>query len=469
MNRSFHNRLQLVAGLAFWLVLAGWAISGLLRQTAGRPRILADLTIALSRWSAGSTVQTRAASDAWVLLAANDPVFLQIPDGRIIQVGNVQTAFGPTMDPVYTKEALLRLDRALLASCCPNGFQLECHSSGEALSGVVETLFSAERRQQIAAILARDWQKFGTEMTVRMEPVVRKGAARFATTVESELPKVLARRREDLATLADRYQTEIVRQKIVPLVRREVLPIIEEEIRPEALELGRELWDRVSLWSFTWRYLYDVSPLPERNAVRREFERFLTNEIRPAIEARTDDFVKVTERVVARISRNEQVRSTIRESLRSAAADPQLQQIILDVFRESNLENEAVRNEITDWLKSDEVRDVLQLATARFEPTVREIGDLIFGSRESGISPEFARVLRTQILLKDRRWLMLIPNPAATSSPATAADASATVTLRPAATGQAFPLRFEALEQSPLTQTVAPPVVPAEKPKSSSR
>lgn len=457
MNPLLRNRLQLAAGLVFWLSLAGWATLGVLRQTAGSTQTLGNLTASLSRWAAGSSRETRVAAADWVLLAANDPVFLKTNDGHVIQVGSVRTAFGTGIDPVYTRSALLRLDRLLLASNCPHGFQLEYHSSGESLNSVVETLFSAERRQQIAEILARDWQKFGAEITVRLEPVLRQGAARFASTVESELPKALERRRDDLATLADRYQTEIVRQRIVPLVRKEVLPIIEEEIRPVALDLSRELWDRVSLWSFTWRYLYDVSPLPERNAVRREFERFLQNEIRPAIEARTDDFVSATERVVARISRNEQVRSTIRDSLRTAAADPQLQKVILDVFREAVLENAAVHDEVTEWLKSPEVRELLQLASSRFEPTVREIGDLIFGSRDSGISPEFARVLRTQILLKDRRWLMLIPNPAPASdrTATTGTLDSQPVPLRIATAPQPFPLRFESTEQSPLTQPPA--------------
>ncbi len=457
MKHPFRSRLQLFAGLAFWLVLVAWAASGVFRQTAGSPQTPAQLTASLGRWAVGSSREVRALSSSLVLLAANDPVFLQTPDGRIVQVGSVRTAFGAGAgpDPVFTRSAVLRLDRNLTAATCPNGFLVEYHAADNSLRGVVETLFSPDRRQQIAQILLRDWQKFGGELTRRLEPLLKDGAARFATTVERELPGALERRREDLATLADRYQTEIVRQKIVPLVRTEVLPIVEEELRPAALELGRELWDRVSLWSFTWRYLYDVSPLPERNAVRREFERFLQNEIRPSIEARTDDFVRVTERVVARISRNEQVRSTIRESLRTASADPQLQKVILGVFREAIVENDAVRREMTDWLQSPEVVGVLQLASTRFEPTVREIGELLFGGRESGISPEFARTLRMQILLKDRRWLMLVPIPATVTTEHGFAEDQ--VPLHPAARPQPFPLRFEGVEQSPLT---AAPAVP---------
>jgi hypothetical protein len=43
------------------------------------------------------------------------------------------------------------------------------------------------------------------------------------------------------------------------------------------------------------------------------------------------------------------------------------------------------------------------------EPVVRQIGDDLFGSQEEGINPDFARVLRNQILGKDRRWIVLTP------------------------------------------------------------
>jgi hypothetical protein len=37
---------------------------------------------------------------------------------------------------------------------------------------------------------------------------------------------------------------------------------------------------------------------------------------------------------------------------------------------------------------------------------VRGIGDDLFGTQETGIEPNFARVLRNQILGKDRRWIV---------------------------------------------------------------
>ncbi len=91
------------------------------------------------------------------------------------------------------------------------------------------------------------------------------------------------------------------------------------------------------------------------------------------------------------------------------------------------------------------------MASARFEPTARTIGDTIFGNRETGITPEFSRVLRTQILMKDRRWLAMIPKPDRSSSVVTA-DASGPLQIIPAVDPMLFPIDFEGETNSPLSE-----------------
>ncbi|MDA1230656.1 MAG: hypothetical protein O2856_07775 [Planctomycetota bacterium] len=258
--------------------------------------------------------------------------------------------------------------------------------------------------------------------------------------------------RHEFGQLADRYQAEIIKRQIVPLVQKEVLPIVEEEITPIAAKLGKELWDRVSLWSFTWRYLYDVSPLPEKNAVKSEFERFLDQEVRPQMDSRSDEFVAVTQRIISRVSKNERVRRVIRESLRKISSDPELQAIIWSVVQESILHNENLKTSLRDYWLSAEVQNALQVANVRFEPTARAIGDAIFGNREEGITPEFSRVLRSQILQKDRRWLVVVPiGTDHLRQPQDAGKSGGDLHIGIAKESMEFPLRFEGTTQSPLT------------------
>jgi hypothetical protein len=68
----------------------------------------------------------------------------------------------------------------------------------------------------------------------------------------------------------------------------------------------------------------------------------------------------------------------------------------------------------------------LQITSARLEPTAVRIGELLLGTPDGGVTPEFARVLRNQILFKDRRWFVL-ENP---NSPPVRDRASQQLTLR---------------------------------------
>ena len=186
--------------------------------------------------------------------------------------------------------------------------------------------------------------------------------------------------------------------------------------------------------------------------MKTEFERFLEQEVRPHVEARSDQFVTITQRIISRVSRHDRVRSVIRENLRKVSSDPELQAIIWSVVQESIVQNKSLKTSLRDYWKSIEVQDALQVANVRFEPTARAIGDAIFGSREKGVTPEFARVLRSQILLKDRRWLMLVP--LGTDGRKLREDSRHSkhdLQIFMAEESIEFPLEFEGAAQSPLT------------------
>jgi hypothetical protein len=448
------KRIRIALGSLLWSSLFLWAIWAICLQAQGTQAPLAGLFHDIGRWLLGATQQYSATADTMLMLAPNDPIFMKNSEGRLVQIGRVRTAFGATIDPIATQSALLLIDEAQLRSMCPHGFSLEYQTTPSSLDWVARTLLSAERRQEITAIITRDWDLQSAAVLSRLQPVLINGLKHITVAVEAELPKVLERHRADFTRLSDRYQGELIQQRIVPLVRKEILPIVEQEIRPVALQLGRELWERVSLWSFTWRYLYDVSPLPERNAVRREFERFLADEITPAIEARTDDFVKVTERIVSRISTHPEVRRVVRESLQAAATDHELQKLMATMLRELFITNSVLQTTLNDYLKSDEVRTALQVASSSFEPSARAIGDAVFGNRNEGITAEFSRVMRTQILLKDRRWLIVVPD---TSAPLENTQ-NLPIRMHAATVPAEFPLVFEGRQQSPLTRPE--PLVP---------
>ena len=97
----------------------------------------------------------------------------------------------------------------------------------------------------------------------------------------------------------------------------------------------------------------------------------------------------------------------MRRNLSRVIDDPEFRAIVWQVFREVLVDNPRLRQRLEQRWQTAEARQAVELAADYVEPCVRRIGDLLFGTREAGIAPEFAQVLRNQILDKDCRWLVL--------------------------------------------------------------
>ena len=450
---------KIILGTSTWLALAAGGAFAINSQFAASGRGASETVVGITGWLTGAPREYSAVSATSLLLASGDPIFLKTEDGRYRQVGRVRNNFAPrpadSGKPVlphaeaYTQKASVVLYESAVDQAFPLGYQLEYHTTPTALDWVAATLITPERQQQIAEIISKDWEQHREQVMLKLQPIIETGIGKCVEAIEAELPMVLNAHRGDFGKLADRYQVEIIRNQIVPLVRTEILPIVQEEVRPLATELGKDLWNRVSLFSFTWRYLYDVSPLPEKNAVKLEFDRFMKEEVTPALESRSNEFVTVTERILGRISRNEKVRSVIRENLKKVATDKELQSIVWSIVQDSVINNQSLRTAMREYWGSAEVQKAMSAATANFETTARTIGDTIFGSREGGVTPEFARVLRAQILMKDRRWFVITAKPA---TPVLLPRPEVGGLVMVAASQQMpFPLEFEGAEQSPLS------------------
>ena len=266
---------HLIFGIVAWIAIGVSAWVAMRGTSAKEQRALADVVGGIGEWVTDAKSERIAWSDARIVLSAGDPILMRQADGTFRQVGRVRNHFAAAPKEALTQQASVVFYNAVAAEC-PDGFVLEYHTTPDALDWVVRTMVPQSKQREIAKLIADDWKSHRKEVMTQLQPIMEKSLAHALSAVEAEIPRIIQEHRNEFGQLADRYQAEIIRKQIVPLVRNEILPIVKEEITPMASELGQELWDRVSLWSFTWRYLYDVSPLPEKNAVKTEFDRFLS-------------------------------------------------------------------------------------------------------------------------------------------------------------------------------------------------
>ena len=390
-NRALHRSL----GILFWLAAALGPVLAIGLLDGDRSR---EAGASLWRWLRGADRRV-AAYDPTGRLRRSDPVFLQDATGAWRQIGYV-----------LRRQPLAEGSRLELAwyagGLPPEQAQLTQYHNRGRLQDILATMLPPEKRQQIQRRLSEAMSVHGEELSRALLPLVEQSLRESLPVIETELRASAARHREEIERLAERLDRELIQQRLLPLARREVVPIVLEHGRPPIESIGRELWDRASLWRFGWRALYDRTPLPDQDLLQREWDRFVEQEAIPVFEAHMEEIALAVKRTLADLAANPTIRSELAAAARDIANDPEARRLLRVILRETLVDNERLHAVWRRVWSSERAQRATELAAERLEPVVRGIGDDLFGTREGGIAPNFARVLRSQILGKDRRWIV---------------------------------------------------------------
>lgn len=414
MKRLNKRRL----GLVFWIV----AIVGgtLALKRADSDRLKADAPSAENDWQTqtpdalapsvltylSGPVETFEQIDSVGRLKTYDPIFLESPVGVFRQAGHVVSVSEPNnSDMEHEGERTIQF-AWYDTKISPDECLLFQHYSTGNLEEVVETLFPKERQLQIKQRLAAAMSAHGDDLSRAFVPLVQQSLKRSMPVIEEELRASVSRHRAELDQLAGEWNDEIISKRLIPMARREILPIVRKHGQPPAEKIGREMWDRASLWRFGWRAVYDKTPLPNKGLVQGEWKRFVKEEAVPVIESHMDEIVVAIQRSLADVMANRSVRKELGIVADELAADPETRALVRTILKETLIENDRLRQVWGEVWTSDEAKSAIDMAGDRLEPVVRKIGDDLFGNENDGINPDFARVLRSQILGKDRRWVV---------------------------------------------------------------
>jgi hypothetical protein len=336
-----------------------------------------------------------------------DPVFFD-NGTRLIQVGAVRQVESP--DSQDYRLVWCDWASATFFSTAPTlqpRDYLTFHQTPESMDWVLRFLFPPERRQRIAELVADVYARHSDEILNELLPVLQSVWTEISVMIRDELMASLARHQAEFEALGRRYQQEIVDAELIPLLGEEIWPIVRRHAEPVMESVGQQMWQRASVFRFGWRALYDASPLPERNLTQAEFARFVETEAIPILSDHLPQFLQAQQIILEEIVSNPAVQQVVTGSLQQIGDDPRLQQLLLQILQESILENRKLQAALQDVWQRPDLQQVLALTDQRLEPAVVQIGEEIFGSPYTGVTPEFARILRNKVLLKDRRWFIL--------------------------------------------------------------
>ncbi len=392
----YRSGLTIGLGIAFWTALLSWV---LLASQGGEHSTGPDaISSKVTNYLFDSQKRFRLRTDD-AFVSANDPVFFRTETGDWKQIGHI---VGTESDGVSATVSWYG-DRE------PRQYRFRYHRNKGTLEDALATLFPPSKRAIIHDKIADATQAYREELSKAFEPVVLSLFEESIPVIVNGVSQALQTHRDAFAKIAARYKTQILENRLMPLAESEVLPSIRQHGGPVAKKIGYELWERASLWRFGWRMAHDKLPLTGRDLVKEEWARFVREEAVPVFEKHTDTLLQMVQRVGQDVASNDRVRREIGEAVREMLQDDEFKRLMGRIFSEAVVENDRLHKVWLQNWHSRQMQAALELTSKRLEPLIREIADEILGSRESGITPEFARVLRNQVLGKDRRWIVARP------------------------------------------------------------
>lgn len=333
--------------------------------------------------------------------AIGDPVFVQDEELELQFAGEITTIVS------QSPEGSLVNIRWRAAGVPPANPEVVYYETPKSLVWVAQTLLPPEKRKIVIQKLFEYYQRESPKLGERITPIIQEVFASSLPLIEKSAIEFLRSDEERLAKIGARYQDTLVQKKLIPLIKHEVMPIVERHAEPVVEEIGSELWNRASLWRFGWRYAYDSLPLTNRGLVQQEWRRFVDQEAIPVFEDHLDEIIEVQKKIVIDTVSNAAVRNAAQESLGMLIDDAELRTVLSDCLHHAILDNIELQNALKTALKSKQAEALAEQFEASFQPLAEEIGVELFGSQESGLTPELVAVLRSQILGKDQRWVVV--------------------------------------------------------------
>jgi hypothetical protein len=414
-------------GAAFWvscLVLGGgWLVAS--SREGAKPLIS-------SVWTPTDTVIL---ADPTLSLSVGDAAFAKdsVAD-TWHQVGHVLRVNPEAKTVTLSLYEPLNLERETQFWDPDQSISATLHRSSGKVDDVLATLLPKPKREQLAKKISAAMRTHGKEISEAMLPLVFETVRQSLPVIESELTASLKRHDAEVEAIATRFREDIIQEQMVPLVRTEVLPVLQLHGREPAESIGREIWGKASLWRFGWRALYDSAPLPERELVREEWSRFVEQEVVPIVEDHLDEIAEAVEAILRDLAANDVLRERLGDVALQIVKDDVARDLLRTIVMEAIVDNERLRQVWVNVWTSPDAREKLRTAGERLEPVIREIGDEVMGTRREGIEPGFARVLRNQILGKDKVWITL------KNEPNLGADPSQPIALRVATDFTPYPI-----------------------------
>ena len=274
---------------------------------------------------------------------------------------------------------------------------------------VLHTLLTDKATQEIAAEWNRTLLRHREEFFDLLTPVVRGLLTETERHVARELPGFRRRHRDNLRALARRLEADLGGPPLADLFQTQIWPLAEPRLRPITERIGSQILKKLPLWGLTWRLAYEKLPFTEDDHFRERWDNFVEREVQPILNKESPALVEALREIGRDSFANPKVSAHLRGAVERLLESPEFERLAHSFVKEMFLDNPSFHALLRQHWEAPGTQTAVQRAAQYLEPMLRRMGDVVLGTRATGISDEFAQVLRSQILLKDRQKLLLHP------------------------------------------------------------
>jgi hypothetical protein len=402
---------RVVVGVVIWsaCLLAGLRSASLL----GDDSVLRATATSVWAYLVTPTQNFQAEAAAEIFVEAGDPVFLHFADQPAKLVGSVRSVDRISV-PGSAKVSIELTGNDVSG---PLSIQeLVAHVTDRSGQGVLRTLLPAEKQKQLLSELATAWASRKDQTLRVITPALKQMMDDLYPVIESELEKSIVRHKDQFAEIVERHRRDYWSDEFASLASQVAWPIVRTKAQPVFDDMAGEIFQRVSVWRLGWRYLVDKVGVGN-GALEAEWSRIIAEDALPIVESHMPQLADVATSVLAESAADPRVQETLRLAVHRFIQDAAVQELAGKILREAIMDNPSVSEAVSHTLDRPAVKEAWSQLAGEWEPVMVSLVERIVSGPEGEISPELARVLRSSLLGKDLRWLVIKDGPRPSLAP----------------------------------------------------
>jgi hypothetical protein len=286
---------------------------------------------------------------------------------------------------------------------------------GRGLAWIIRTLMPPPLRKEFIADLEELWRQEGPGTLEALRDPVVALLGDLSNVLSDSFPVVLAKHRPALERFVNAVKHEIYPEELKPLVDHHLVPALQARLEGVAAQVGTEVWKSIAIGDvlgLLWTGTKEMVGLADEEDIRRDFAVVVRERALPVLQRRGPELLDAAVQGFRDIWSTEPVQQAVDEAAWRILRDERFQSFVQEFLRDWLLHNPPLSARVREALRSQDLRAPIAAVYEVAEPMLEDyLEEMLTRPDREGMDHQLVRVLRSIVLKKDKRYIVLIPGP----------------------------------------------------------